>query len=104
MIRLNGDASHRTLLKEERFAVHIIQVFTNLSFFPENFHIVRTFGDIRRGRLFKNLLSTDNKVLNHFLSVSTREPVIDLLKENNIFLVRVPPNMTHLYQPLDLTR
>ena len=29
--------------------------------------------------------------------------VIDPLKENNIFLVRVPPNMTHLYQPLDLT-
>ena len=31
------------------------------------------------------------------------QPVIDLLKENNIFLVHVPPNMTHLYQPLDLT-
>ena len=32
-----------------------------------------------------------------------KQPVIVLLKDNNIFLVRVPPNMTHLYQLLDLT-
>ena len=31
------------------------------------------------------------------------QPVLDMLKENSIFLVRVPANMTHLYQPLDLT-
>ena len=31
------------------------------------------------------------------------QPVIDMLKENNIFLVRVPPNTTHIYQRLDLT-
>ena len=30
-------------------------------------------------------------------------PVLELLKENNILLVKVPNNMTHLFQPLDLT-
>ena len=29
--------------------------------------------------------------------------VLNLLSQNDILLVRVPPNMTHLYQPLDLT-
>ena len=29
--------------------------------------------------------------------------VISLLKENNIILIRVPANMTHIFQPLDLT-
>ena len=29
--------------------------------------------------------------------------VIDLLKSENILLVKVPNNMTHLFQPLDLT-
>lgn len=31
------------------------------------------------------------------------EDVLNTLKENNILLVRVPANMTHLFQPLDLT-
>ena len=31
------------------------------------------------------------------------EDVLNVLKENNILLVRVPANMTHLFQPLDLT-
>ena len=31
------------------------------------------------------------------------QPVWDLLKENDILLVRVPANMTHIFQPLDLT-
>ena len=31
------------------------------------------------------------------------QSVLDLLKENNILLVRVPANMTHIFQPLDLT-
>ena len=31
------------------------------------------------------------------------EPVLNKLRENGICLVRVPPNMTDLYQPLDLT-
>ena len=30
-------------------------------------------------------------------------PVLELLKESNILLVEVPNNMTHLFQPLDLT-
>ena len=30
-------------------------------------------------------------------------PVIEILKENNIKLMRVPANMTKLFQPLDLT-
>ena len=29
--------------------------------------------------------------------------VLQKLRENYIFLVRVPPNMTNLFQPLDLT-
>ena len=28
--------------------------------------------------------------------------VISLLKENNIILIRVPANLTHIFQPLDL--
>ena len=31
------------------------------------------------------------------------EPVMAKLRENHIKLVRVPPNMTHLFHPLDLT-
>ena len=31
------------------------------------------------------------------------QPVFDLLKENVIFLVPVPANMMHIFQPLDLT-
>ncbi|XP_057303392.1 uncharacterized protein LOC130640840 [Hydractinia symbiolongicarpus] len=31
------------------------------------------------------------------------EEVTELLKKNNIFLVLVPSNMTHIFQPLDLT-
>ena len=31
------------------------------------------------------------------------EEVLEKLKGNNIFLVRVPGNMTHIFQPLDLT-
>ena len=31
------------------------------------------------------------------------EEVLEKLKCNNIFLVRVPANMTHIFQPLDLT-
>ena len=31
------------------------------------------------------------------------DPVIQKLCDNHIKLVRVPPNMTHLFQPLDLT-
>jgi len=31
------------------------------------------------------------------------EPVLQKLKENNILMIRVPENMTHLFQPLDLT-
>ena len=31
------------------------------------------------------------------------QPVLDLLKQNNIAIVFVPANMTHLFQPLDLT-
>ena len=30
-------------------------------------------------------------------------PVTQALKENNIILVKIPPNMTRIYQPLDLT-
>ena len=29
--------------------------------------------------------------------------VLQKLRENYVFLVRVPPNMTNLFQPLDLT-
>ena len=29
--------------------------------------------------------------------------VLDLLRANNIFVVKVPANMTHLFKPLDLT-
>ena len=31
------------------------------------------------------------------------DPVLLKLQQNSIFLVRVPPNMTNLFQPLDLT-
>ena len=31
------------------------------------------------------------------------DPVTQALKNNNIILVKIPPNMTHIYQPLDLT-
>ena len=31
------------------------------------------------------------------------DPVLEALKENKIILVKIPPNMTHIYQPLDLT-
>ena len=31
------------------------------------------------------------------------EPVLKKLRENNVFLVQVPANMTNLFQPLDLT-
>ena len=31
------------------------------------------------------------------------EPVMEKMRENNIKLVRVPPNMTNIFQPLDLT-
>ena len=31
------------------------------------------------------------------------EEVVSLLSTNNIWLVKVPNNMTHLFQPLDLT-
>ena len=31
------------------------------------------------------------------------QPILDLLKENDILLVRVLSNMTHVFQPLDLT-
>ena len=31
------------------------------------------------------------------------EDVLEKLKRSNIFLVRVPANMTHIFQPLDLT-
>ena len=31
------------------------------------------------------------------------DPVLLKLQENSIFLVRVPPNMTNLFQPLNLT-
>ena len=30
-------------------------------------------------------------------------PVLELLKKNHILLIEVPHNMTHLFQPLDLT-
>ena len=33
----------------------------------------------------------------------TTDRSLDALKENNIVASKVPPNMTHLYQPLDLT-
>ena len=31
------------------------------------------------------------------------DPVVEAPKENKIILVKIPPNMTHIYQPLDLT-
>ena len=31
------------------------------------------------------------------------DPVTQALKDNNIILVKIPPKMTHIYQPLDLT-
>ena len=31
------------------------------------------------------------------------DPVIEKIRENSIKLVKVPPNMTQLFQPLDLT-
>ena len=31
------------------------------------------------------------------------DSVLQLLKDNDILLVKVPPNMTHLFQPLDLS-
>ena len=31
------------------------------------------------------------------------EPVMEKMRENNIKLVRVPPNITNIFQPLDLT-
>ena len=31
------------------------------------------------------------------------DPVTQALKDNNLILVKIPPNMTHIYQPLDLT-
>lgn len=33
----------------------------------------------------------------------TTTAVQDLLKKNNIYFTKVPANMIHLYQPLDLT-
>ena len=30
------------------------------------------------------------------------DPVTQALKDNNIILVKIPPNITHIYQPLDL--
>ena len=36
-------------------------------------------------------------------SGQTTEPVKEKLKENRILFVRVPANMTNLFQPLDLT-
>ena len=35
-------------------------------------------------------------------SSQTTKPVIDKMTENNIKLVKVPANMTHIFQPLDL--
>ena len=35
--------------------------------------------------------------------VQMTQPVLDLLKESDILLVRVPANMKHIFQPLDLT-
>ena len=41
-------------------------------------------------------------IIDVFRGQMTR-PVLDLLKENDILLVRVPANMTHIFQSLDLT-
>ena len=35
--------------------------------------------------------------------VQMTDPVTKDLKNNNIILMRISPNMTHIYQPLDLT-
>ena len=41
-------------------------------------------------------------LLNVFRGQMT-DPVLLKLRENSIFLVRVPPNITNLFQPLNLT-
>ena len=42
-------------------------------------------------------------LLMHVFREQMTEDVLTVLKDNNILLVRVPANMTHIYQPLDLT-
>ena len=39
----------------------------------------------------------------HVFGGQMTDPVLLKLRENSIFLVRVLPNMTNLFQPLDLT-
>ena len=33
----------------------------------------------------------------------TTDKFLDVLKDNNILSTKIPPNMTHVFQPLDLT-
>lgn len=59
---------------------------------------------LEKERSSLNLLPTHQAllVMDVFRGQMT-DDVLNLLKENSILLVRVPANMTHLYQPLDLT-
>ena len=55
-----------------------------------------------RARLRLDENQTAILIMDVFHGQMTNE-VISLLKENNIILIRVPANMTHIFQPLDLT-
>ena len=55
-----------------------------------------------RARLSLDENQTAILITDVFRGQMTNE-VISLLKENNIILIRVPANMTHIFQPLDLT-
>ena len=55
-----------------------------------------------RARLSLDENQTAILIMDVFRGQMTNE-IISLLKENNIILIRVPANMTHIFQPLDLT-
>ena len=61
-----------------------------------------SFHKRERARLSLDENQTAILIMDVFRGQMTNE-VISLLKENNIILIRVPANMTHIFQPLDLT-
>ena len=63
--------------------------------------IVVPYVEKERGKL-GNKSQPTLLILDVFRGQMTSE-VTTLLQENNIFFVTVPNNMTHLFQPLDLT-
>jgi len=64
--------------------------------------IINPYVQKERKRLERNPSQMALLIIDVFRGQMT-EPVLNVLKESNICLVKVPANMTDIYQPLDLT-